>query len=52
MCAPPAPPPPETVEFPELPFDVIPLVLHAIFDGWDDRNPEVACRAAMCWSTR
>ena len=42
---------PPKVEFPELPFDVIPLVLRAIFDGGDDRDPRVTCRAAMCWST-
>jgi len=48
---PPAPPSPETVEFPELPFDVIPLVLRAIFDGWDDRDPEATCRTAARWST-
>ena len=42
-------PPPETVELPELPFDVIPLVLRAIFDGWDDRDPEATCRTAARW---
>lgn len=49
---PPAPPPPETAAFPELSPDVIPLVLHAIFDGWDkDRDPVATCRAAVRWST-
>lgn len=50
---PPAPPPPETVEFPELPFDVIPLVLHALFDdGWpyDPGDDGATCRAAVRWS--
>ena len=54
---PPAPPP-ETVGLPELPFDVIPLVLRALYIGckdhehWDtlDGEDRAAARAAACCS--
>jgi hypothetical protein len=51
LKAQPPTPPPETVGWPELPFDVIPLVLHALLVGCNDRDPEATVRAAECWST-